>query len=134
MKSTTSLGRRNRFEDLDESPIALAKFEHQDGASLRHVCLRPPDLVDAILNASRVKVPARRDSYVLLAVDFKRRGNTDGSGRQREAPQLVTSAGIERSEQAIRSPAGEEDVPARDQKGPPENRLEIVLPNSLAGV
>src|SRR4029077_15139044 len=27
-----------------------------------------------------------------------------------------------------------EDVPARDQKGRPEDRLEIVLPNSLAGV
>ena len=47
---------------------------------------------------------------------------------------MLTSAGVKRSEQAIRSPAGEQDVPARDQKWRPEERLEIVLPNSLAGV
>src|SRR6267378_7922934 len=43
-----------------------AKLEHQDGASLRHVELRPLDLVDAVLQTSRVKIPARRDGDVLF--------------------------------------------------------------------
>src|SRR6266852_8907549 len=111
-----------------------AKLEHQDGASLRHVGLRPLNLVDAVLKASSVKVPARSDGDILLAVDRKRRGNTDGAGRKREAPQLVTSAGVKRSEQAIRSSTSEKNVSARNQKGRPEDRFEIVLPNSLAGI
>src|SRR5882762_9394998 len=112
----------------------LAKLEHQDGASLRHVGLRPLNLVDAVLKASRVKVPACSDCNILFPVDLEGRGNADRARGQREAPQLIAGTRVKRSEQSIRSSTSEENVAARDQKGGPKNTFEIVLPYSLAGV
>src|SRR5437899_2395220 len=112
----------------------LAKLEHRDGASLRHVELRPLDLVDAVLQTSRVKIPARRDGDVLFPIDLERRWNTDRSRGEREAPQLIAGTRVKRSEQSIGSSTSEENVSARDQQGGPQNSLEIVLPDSLAGV
>src|SRR6185503_18486288 len=61
-------------------------------------------------------------------------GNADGSRGQRVAPQLSAGTRVKRPEQPIRSATGKEDVSARDQQRGPENRLEVVLPNALAGV
>src|SRR6267378_1758298 len=112
----------------------LAKLEHRDGASLRHVELRPLDLVDAVLQTSRVKIPSRRDGDVLFPIDLEGRWNADRSRGEREAPQLIAGTRVKRSEQSIGSSTSEENVSARDQQGGPQNSLEIVLPDSLAGV
>src|SRR6266436_4113591 len=112
----------------------LAKLEHRDGASLRHVELRPLDPVDAVLQTSRVKIPARRDGDVLFPIDLEGRRNADRSRGEREGPQLSARTRVKRSEQSIGSSTGEENVSARDQQGGPKNSLEIVLPDSLAGV
>src|SRR6267378_2049721 len=112
----------------------LAKLEHRDGACLRHVEVRPLDLVDAVLQTSRVKIPARRDGDVLFPIDLEGRWNADRSGGEREAPQLIAGTSVKRSEQSIGSSTSEENVSARDQQGGPKNSLEIVLPDSLAGV
>src|SRR5258706_1203996 len=111
-----------------------AKLEHRDGACLRHVELRPLDLVDAVLQTSRVEIPARRDGDVLFAIDLEGRWNADRSRGEREAPQLIAGTRVKRSEQSIGSSTSEENVSARDQQGRPQHRLEIVLPDSLAGV
>src|SRR6266478_3784892 len=112
----------------------LAKLEHRDGACLRHVELRPLNLVDAVLQTSRVKIPARRDGDVLFPIDLKGYWNADRSRGEREAPQLIAGTRVKRSEQSIGSSPSEENVSARDQQGGPKHRLEIVLPDSLAGV
>src|SRR5258705_76693 len=76
----------------------LAKLEHRDGASLRHVELRPLDLVDAVLQTSRVKIPARGDGDVLFPIDLEGRRNADRSRGEREAPQLSAGTRVKRSE------------------------------------
>src|SRR6267154_2720873 len=112
----------------------LGKLEHGDRACLRHVELRPLDLVDAVLQTSRVKIPARRVGEVLVRSDREGRWTVDRSRGEREAPQLIAGTRVKRSEQSIGSSTGEENVSARDQQGGPKNSLEIVLPDSLAGV
>src|SRR4029077_17510486 len=71
---------------------------------------------------------------ILFPIDLECRRDADCSRGQREAPQLVAGARVKRSEQSIWSSASEENVSARDEKRGPKNSLEIVLPDSLAGV
>src|SRR5712664_2610273 len=110
------------------------ELEDEDGPGLGHDRRGFVDRVQAVLDAARIEVPACGDGDVLLAVDLEGGGNADGAGRQREAPQLVAGAGVERPELPILRPAGEQDVPGGDQQRRPEVRLEIVLPHLLAGV
>ncbi len=51
-----------------EVVIRSLKLEHHDGASSRHINLRPLDLVYAVLKASYVKVPAGSDCNVLFPI------------------------------------------------------------------
>ena len=80
--------RRHELEEgqVFQSCYGLVKLEHQDGACLRDVGLRPLDYVDAVLKAPRVKVPARSDGHILFPVHLERRRNADRSRGQREAP------------------------------------------------
>src|SRR5260221_955457 len=110
------------------------ELEDEDGPGLGHDRRGFVDRVQAVLDPARIEVPACGDGDVLLAVDLEGGGNADGAGRQREAPQLVAGAGVERPELPILRPAREQDVPGGDQQRRPEVRLEIVLPHLLAGV
>jgi len=93
------------------------ELEDEDGPALGHDRRGFVDRVEAVLDAARIEVPACGDGDVLLAVDLEGGGNADGAGRQREAPQLVAGAGVERPELPILRPAGEQDVPAVTSSG-----------------
>ena len=58
----------------------LSTLEHVHRTGLRNRCFGAPNRVDAVLNALRIKFPTRDDGYVLLAIDFKGRGNANQSG------------------------------------------------------
>src|SRR5258708_1362809 len=116
------------------SPDASLKFEHQDRASLWHNGVGAQHLVDAVLNAFGVETPAGSDSDILFAIDLKGSWNSNYSVGCWEAPQLITRAGIERSELSIGGTAGKNYIAARNQERCPKDRLEVVLPNSLASI
>src|SRR4029077_20185137 len=52
----------------------------------------------------------------------------------REAPQLIPCARVERPELPVGRSTREEQVPSRHQKRRPEDGLEVVLPDALAGI
>src|SRR6185295_17100965 len=111
-----------------------AKFENEYRAALRNRSCGPLYLVDPVLGALSVKSPTGRDSYVLLAIDFKGCGHTNHAGGRREAPQLIPRARVERPEFPVGRSTREYDIPACHQKRRPEDRLEVVLPDALARI
>jgi hypothetical protein len=56
---------------LNPREYELANLEHQYRSALRNRRVCPLYLVEAVLNASRVKIPACRDGNILLAIDRK---------------------------------------------------------------
>src|SRR6266852_2375427 len=113
---------------------AFAKLEDQHRAGLWNRCCGASNLVDAVLNALRIKSPTSRDGDVLLAIDFKGRWNTNHARGSREAPELIPRARVERPELPVGRSTREEQVPSRHQKRRPEDGLEVVLPDALAGI
>src|SRR4029077_21256338 len=117
-----------------ECRSGLAKLENEQRAALRNHGLGASYLVDAVLNPLRIQSPTGRDGDVLLAIDFKRRGNTNHAGGRREAPQFIPRASIERPELPVGCSSREYQIPACYQKRRPEDGLEVVLPDALAGI
>src|SRR4029077_4716420 len=114
--------------------LSLAKLENEQRAALRNHGLGPSYLVDPVLNALRIKTPTSRDRDVLLAIDFKGRGNTNHAGGRWEAPQLIPRARIERPELPVGRSTREHQIPDCYQERHPKNGLKVVLPDTLAGV
>src|SRR6266404_824181 len=114
--------------------FSLAKLKNEQRAALRNHGLGPLYLVDTVLNALRIKSPTGRDRYVLLAIDLKGCGNTDDAGGRREAPQFIPRASIERPEFPVGRSAREYQIPACYQERRPKDGLEVVLPDTPAGV
>src|SRR5882672_4778478 len=112
----------------------VAKLEDQHRAGLRHRRFGPSNLVDPVLNALRVESPTSGDGYVLLAIDFKGRGNANDTGGRREAPKLLSRARIECPELPVGRSTCKQDVSARHQKRRPQNGLEVALPDSPARI
>jgi hypothetical protein len=81
------------------------KLEHQERAGLRNHRCGPLYSVDPVLGALSVKSPTGRDSDVLFAIHFKGCGHTNHAGGRWEAPQLISRAGIERSELTLQQRA-----------------------------
>src|SRR5229473_577158 len=122
------------FISCASTAVHASKLEHEHRTGLRNRCFGASNRVDAVLNALRIKSPTSRDGYVLLAIDFKGRWNTNHARGSREAPKLISCARVERPELPVGRSTGEEQVPSRHQKRRPEDGLEVVLPDALAGI
>src|SRR4029077_14675941 len=113
---------------------SLANLKNQQRSGLRDRRLGPLYLVYPVLDSLGIKSPTGRYGNVLLAIDFKGRGNTDHAGGCREAPKLIPRARIERPELPVRSSACEYDVSTCHQERRPKNGLKVVLPHALARI
>jgi hypothetical protein len=102
-----------------QSDPGLANLKNQQRSGLRDHRFGPSYLVYPVLNALGIKSPTGRYGNVLLAIDFKGRGNTDHAGGCREAPKLIPRARIERPEFPVRGSAREYDVSACHQERRP---------------
>src|SRR5260221_4100925 len=100
---------------IASTAVHASKLEHQHRAGLRNRLLGAWNLVDPVLNALRVESPTGGDGDVLLAIDFKGRGNTNHACGSREAPELIPRARVERPELPIGRSTREEQVPSRHQ-------------------
>src|SRR5258708_18553626 len=97
----------------------LGKLKNQQRSGLRDHRFGPAYLVYPVLDALGIKSPTGRYGNVLLAIDFKGRGNTDHAGGRREAPKLIPRARIERPELPVPGSTREYHVFASHPHPPP---------------
>ena len=121
MPGIVSYSSSRKSPTKSDSCPSLAKLKNQQRSGLWDHCFRPLYLVYPVLDALGVKSPTGRYGNVLLAIDFKGRGNTDHAGGCREAPKLIPRACIERPELPVRGSACEYDVSACHQERRPKN-------------
>src|SRR5882724_9633626 len=136
--ATLSVGSPSRFYP-SVAPVlygrsGFAKLKDQHRAGLRNHRFDPLNFVDPVLNALGIQSPTSRDGYVLLAIDFKGRGNTNHPGGRWKAPELIPRSRIEGPELSVGRSTREYQVPAGDQERRPEDGLKVVLPDPLARI